>query len=80
MKPSVSVEAVVQNLNGHLVLFIPLDEGGSALRWAARGISDTEGRYLKLTMPTWLVESVGATRGSRVIVEAIDGRLNIRLK
>jgi hypothetical protein len=76
----VSVEAVVENLNGHLVLFVPLIAGGADLRSAARGISDIDGDLLKVVFPTWLAEDLKLKVGSRLVLDNGEGQLNIRLK
>jgi hypothetical protein len=80
MTPFVSVDSVVEDINGHLVCFVPLSAGGADLRHCSRGLSDIEGDLLKIVIPTWLAETLAISVGMRLTIDNAEGRLNMTPK
>ena len=77
MDDVVSLSGPVEKLNGKLVLLIPLEAGGSGLAAAAKGISEVDGDYLRVTIPDWLADKLGIREGTVVNVDNTGGKLNI---
>jgi len=73
----ISIESLVEEHNGHLVIFIPLDVGGDQLAFVTKGLSDREGGRLKIVLPGWLVKALALTAGRRVTVNNEGNKLNI---
>jgi hypothetical protein len=78
MAEIVSLEGPVENVEGKLVLLIPLAAGGTALAKCSRGIGEIDGENLKVTIPDWLAEKLGIREGSLVHVDNQNGKFNIR--
>ena len=76
-KPT-SVQGPIEDLDGQLVLMIPLDVGGSDLAPSAAGISEIVGDVLRVDIPQWLASKLDLTRGTIVTVDNADGTFNIR--
>jgi hypothetical protein len=74
-----SLKGPVETIDGKLVLFIPLEAGGSALLPFAKGIAVVDGDDLKVTIPEWLAPKLGIKDGSQVQVDNQDGKFKIRL-
>ena len=68
----------MQTLNGHLVVYVPLREGGELLSRVTRGLSDPEGANLKIVIPTWLAEELSLAAGCDVSLSNRDGQFNIQ--
>ena len=77
MSEIVSLSGPVEEIDGELVLLIPLRAGGDVLAPAARGIGRIEGEFLKVTIPRWLAEKLRITAGSMISVNNRDGKFNI---
>lgn len=71
------LQARVQTLNGHLVIYVPLDRGGRQLASITRGLSDTEGAQLKIVIPEWLANEVGIQEGTDVSIDSRDGQFSL---
>ena len=67
----------VEELDGRLLLRIPLAAGGEALIASSRGISCVRDGYLEVEIRPWLAEKLGISEGSRVVVDNSDGKFNI---
>jgi orotate phosphoribosyltransferase len=78
MKNVTSLEGPVENVDGKLVLRIPLAAGGRELMESSRGIGEVDGECLKVTIPDWLAEKLGIRAGGRVSVSDFDGKFNIQ--
>jgi hypothetical protein len=74
-----SLGGPVEDLDGQLMLRIPLVAGGEALIECARGISRLNGGYLEIRIQSWLAEKLGIFEGSRVVVDNRNGKFNITL-
>jgi hypothetical protein len=68
----------VENIDGKLLLRIPLDAGGSELVAASRGIGVVEGEFLSIEIMDWLAKKLGISEGSLVAVDNVNGKFNIR--
>jgi|GWRWMinimDraft_13_1066021.scaffolds.fasta_scaffold43358_1 hypothetical protein len=68
----------VENIDGKLLLRIPLDAGGSELVAASRGIGVVEGEFLSIEIMDWLAKKLGISEGSLVTVDNVNGKFNIR--
>lgn len=73
----VSLIGPVEQIDGRLLLRIPLAAGGEALMASSRGISRVKDGYLEIEIRAWLAEKLGITEGSRVVVDNSDGKFNI---
>ena len=80
MDDIVSLSGPVEKLNGKLVLLIPLDAGGFELAACAKGISEVDGDYLRVTIADWLAERLGIREGTVVNVHNTGGKFNIGLE
>jgi hypothetical protein len=74
----VSIGGPVEQIDGQLVLRIPLDVGGRELAECSRGIASIQGEYLVVVIQSWLAEKLGLFPGSSVIVHNEDGKFNIQ--
>jgi hypothetical protein len=74
----VSIGGPVEEIDGVLVLRIPLDAGGRDLVECSRGIGHVRGDFLNVVIPGWLAEKLGLFPGSHVIVDNAGGKFNIR--
>ena len=72
-----SLEGPVEQLNGQLVLRIPLDAGGDRLRRTACPGCTVQGQDLIVPLPEWLAASIRLVEGAAVHVDDRWGRLNI---
>ena len=77
MKNVTSLQGPVENVDGKLVLRIPLAAGGSELIESSRGIGEVDGECLKVTIPDWLAEKLGIRAGGQVSVNNFNGKFNI---
>jgi hypothetical protein len=73
----VSLRGRVQNVDGALVLLIPLDVGGNELRECCRGIAEIDGPNLRVTIPDWMADQMGLQEGSLVNVDNEGGKFNL---
>ena len=73
----VAVEGPVERRGDRLVLRVPLDAGGEALRLAAKAISYEEDGRLVVVLPEWLAGRMKLGEGSEVHVDNRFGKLNI---
>jgi hypothetical protein len=74
----VSIGGPVEQIDGQLVLRIPLNAGGRELAACSRGIASIEGDFLVVVLQSWLAEKLGLFPGSWVIVRSSDGKFNIQ--
>ncbi len=72
-----SLQGPVEEINGKLMLRIPLDVAGDRLREASRGISEIDGEFLCVVIPHWLADDLRLTAGSLVSVDNRNGKFNI---
>ena len=77
MTEIVSLTGPVEEIDGELVLLIPLRAGGDTLALAARGIGQVKGDFLKVSIPRWLAAKLQITSGSNITVDNKDGKFNI---
>jgi hypothetical protein len=77
MTDFVSLEGPLENIDGKLVLRIPLEAGGNKLALFARGIGEIENDYLKVIIQPWLAEKLRVSADSLVIVDNKNGKFNI---
>lgn len=77
MEDLVTLQGPIEELNGQLVLRIPLAAGGGVLSAVAKGISRVEAQDLIVMLPVWLTQKLGIVEGSLVAVDNQSGRLNI---
>lgn len=68
----------VENIDGKLLLRIPLDPGGLELVAVSRGIGVVEGEFLSVEIMDWLAQKLGISEGSLVTVDNANGKFNIR--
>ncbi len=78
MEKVTSLEGPVENIDGNLMLRIPLEAGGRELVECSQGISEVDGNFLNIVIQGWLAEKLGISEGSRVIVDNENGKFNIR--
>ena len=74
-----SLQGPVEEINGKLMLRIPLDVGGDRLQEASRGISSIDGNFLCVAIPDWLADDLRLTAGSLVSVDNRSGKFNIHV-
>ena len=72
-----SLQGPLEEIDGRLMLRIPLDAGGHAFVDCARGIGHVEGEYLVVVIQDWLAKKLGIRAGSIVAVENEAGKFNI---
>lgn len=72
-----SLEGPVEQVEGNLVLLIPLDAGGDQLIEVAHGVGEVEGDNLKVIIPDWLADMLRIQKGSQVSVDNKGGKFNI---
>lgn len=77
MNKLMSLEGPVLNVNGELMLLIPLADGGSELVDCSRGISEVQGDYLKISIPEWIANLLHIEEGDLVCVHNTDGKFHI---
>jgi hypothetical protein len=77
MPLTVSLEGPVEDVDGELVILIPIDAGGSVLAPLAKGIGNIDGDFLRVVIRPWLAEKLRIGAGSLVIVDNIEGRFRI---
>jgi antitoxin component of MazEF toxin-antitoxin module len=73
----ISLKGPVELLNGRLSLRIPLSAGGDKFIPFAKGIGETDNEYLNIIIPPQLAGHLGITKGSLVIVDNKNNKLNI---
>jgi hypothetical protein len=74
----ISIGGPVEQIDGELVLRIPLDAGGRDLVECSRGIGTVQGEYLIIVIQEWLAKKLGLFVGSSVIVDNAGGKFNLR--
>lgn len=79
MENITSLKGPVENIDGRLVLRIPLAAGGHQLIECSRGIGEVDGECLHVSIPEWLANQLGIEAGSQVRVDNSDGKFNIHL-
>jgi hypothetical protein len=77
MEEVMLLEGAVMKVSGELVLFVPLNGGGDELVECSRGISEVQGEFLKIVIPTWLARLLRIEEGDLICVHNSDGRLHI---
>jgi len=73
-----SLTGPVENIDGKLMLRIPLAAGGSELVECSRGIGAVEGEFLSIHIMDWLAQKLGISEGSSVTVDNTNGKFNMR--
>lgn len=73
-----SLQRLVENIDGKLMLRIPLAAGGRELAECSRGISEIDGDFLNIVIPDWLAEKLGISEGSAVVVGNANDKFSIR--
>jgi hypothetical protein len=73
-----SLQRLVENIDGKLMLRIPLAAGGRELVECSRGISEIDGDFLTIVIPDWLAEKLAISEGSTLVVGNANDRFNIR--
>ena len=76
MENVLALEGPVLKINGELMLFVPLADGGSELALRSPGISEVQGEFLQILIPEWLAGLLEIEEGDVVCVQS-DGRLQI---
>jgi hypothetical protein len=77
MEDVMSLEGPVLQVNGELVLFIPISAGGQELIELSRGISEVEGEFLRINIPAWLATVLRIEEGDLVCVHKAGGMFRI---
>jgi hypothetical protein len=72
-----SLRGPIEKIDGKLTLLIPLEAGGDQFIECSKGISEIEGKYLKITIPEWLSGMLRIVEGSLVSVDNENGKFNI---
>ena len=72
-----SLSGPVEEIDGQLVLFIPLEAGDDQFIESSRGTGKVEYGYLKIIIPEWLSGLLRIRKGSTVSVDNQDGKFNI---
>ena len=75
----VSLEGPVEELDGELILRIPLSEGGDKLVSCTRSIAHVGGDCLNIVIPKFMADKIGIVAGSQVAVHNRDGRFHVSL-
>ena len=73
-----SLQRFVENIDGKLMLRIPLAAGGRELVECSRGISEIDGDFLNIVIPDWLADKLGISEGTTLVVGNANDRFNIR--
>ncbi len=73
-----SLRGPVEKIDGQLTLLIPLEAGGDQLIDCSRGISEIQGKFLKIVIPDWLAGRLRIEEGDLVSIDNANGKLNIR--
>ena len=77
MENVLALEGPVLKINGELMLFVPLADGGSELAQCSPGISEVQGEFLQILIPEWLAGLLEIEEGDVVCVQS-DGKLRIQ--
>jgi hypothetical protein len=72
------MQGPIEQIDGQLVLLIPLDAGGADLAPFATGISEIVGDVLRVDIPDWIARKLNLTIGTIVEVDNANGKFNIR--
>ena len=78
MPDTISIGGPVEEIDGQLMLRIPLEAGGRELAGYARGIGEIKDGFLIVVIQNWLATKLGLLPGSNVIVDNEGGKFNIR--
>jgi hypothetical protein len=78
MEDITSLQGPLENIDGKLILRIPLAAGGQALVACSRGIGVVDGDFLTVVIQPWLSSKLGISAGSIVTVDNRNGKFNIR--
>ncbi len=79
MADTISLRGPVENIDGKLILRIPLEVGGGALIECTQGIAAVDGKFLSVHIQEWLARKLNISEGSIVAVDNNNGKFNIRL-
>ena len=77
MEDLVSIEGLVEVIDGNLTLRIPIALGGDKLAPLARGIGHIEADFLCILIKPWLAEKLRVETGSLVVVDNKNGKFTI---
>ena len=72
-----SLEGPIENVDGKLVLRIPLAAGGQELIACSHGIGVIDGDYLTIIIQPWLADKLKVSTGSMISVDNRNGKFNI---
>lgn len=75
-----SLTGPVENIDGKLLLRIPLAAGGSEFVESSRGVGQVEGEFLSIEIMDWLAQKLGISEGRLVTVDNTNGKFNIQLR
>jgi hypothetical protein len=78
MGKTVGVQGPIEEIDGQLVLLIPLEFGGRDLAANAAGIGEIVGDVLRVDIPDWLAQRLNLSVGTIVDIDNTDGKFNIR--
>lgn len=77
MEKQISIGGPVEEIDGQLMLRIPLEEGGADLYEYARAITTIEDGELIFIIQPWMAEKLRIGAGSRVIVDNLEGKFRV---
>lgn len=77
MAEQVSIEGPVEQIDGRLMLVIPLEEGGAELAEYAKEVTTIEHGHLVFVIESWMAEKLRIGAGSSVIVDNLEGKFRI---
>ena len=73
----VSLQGPVENIDGKLLLRIPLEAGAEDFVECSRGISEVKDGYLIIEIKEWLAGMLRIEAGDLVSVDNRNGKFNI---
>jgi hypothetical protein len=73
----ISISGPIENVDGRMMLQIPLEAGGSDLAPSAKDIGRIEDGLLKVEIPSWLAEKLNIDAESFVTVDNLEGQFRI---
>jgi len=73
----VCIEGPVEDIDGKMMLRIPLNVGGEQLKKYVVSISTVDEQYLNIEIKPWLAEKLNIKVGSFVYVDNKEGKFTI---
>ena len=77
MADFISLDGPLEEIDGQLMLRIPLEAGGDKLAPSARGIGEIKEDCLQIIIQPWLAEKLRVEAGSIVIADNKEGKFTI---